>query len=107
MIRLESKTVTLEALMVVDLKQKSQVTIPNEVVKKLRLAVGDKLDVVVKDGKIIITPVVVIPKDQMWFFSKEWQDGEKDVDRQVREGKTTKASTMEDLFDGLGLNDDH
>ena len=93
--------------MVVDLKQKSQVTIPNEVVKKLKLAVGDKLDVVVKDGKIIITPVVVIPKDQMWFFSKEWQDGEKDVDRQVREGKTTKASTMEDLFDGLGLNDGH
>lgn len=93
--------------MVVDLKQKSQVTIPNEVVKKLKLAVGDKLDEVVKDGKIIITPVVVIPKDQMWFYSKEWQDGEMDVDRQVREGKTTKASTMEDLFDGLGLNDDH
>jgi antitoxin MazE len=107
MIRLESKTVTPEALMVVDLKQKSQVTIPNEVVKRLRLSVGDKLDVVVKDGKIIITPVVVIPKDQMWFYSKEWQDGEKDVDRQVREGKTTKTSTMEDLFDGLGLNDDH
>jgi antitoxin MazE len=93
--------------MVVDLKQKSQVTIPNEVVKKLGLAVGDKLDVVVMDGKIIITPVVIIPKDQMWFYSKEWQDGEKDVDRQVREGKTTKAITMEDLFDGLGLNDDH
>ena len=93
--------------MVVDLKQKSQVTIPNEVVKKLKLVVGDKLDVVVKDGKIIITPVVIIPKDQMWFYSKEWQDGERDVDRQVREGKTTKASSLEDLFDGLGLNDDH
>ncbi len=93
--------------MVVDLKQKSQVTIPNEVVKKLKLVVGDKLDVEVKDGKIIITPVVIIPKDQMWFYSKEWQDGERDVDRQVREGKTNKASSLEELFDGLGLNDDH
>lgn len=92
--------------MVVDLKQKSQVTIPNEVVKKLKLAVGDKLDVVVKDGKIIITPVVVIPKDQMWFYSKEWQEGEKLVDSQITEGKTNKASSVKELFDGLGLNDD-
>ena len=93
--------------MVVDLKQKSQVTIPNEVVKKLKLVVGDKLDVEVKDGKIIITPVVIIPKDQVWFYSKEWQDGERDVDRQIREGKTIKASSLEELFEGLGLNDDH
>ncbi len=93
--------------MVVDLKQKSQVTIPNEVVKKLKLVVGDKLDVVVMDGKIIITPVVIIPKDQMWFYSKEWQEGEKLVDKQVAEGKITKASSTKDLFEGLGLNDDN
>ena len=93
--------------MLVDLKQKSQVTIPNEIIKKLQLAVGDKLDLVVKDGKIIITPVVIIPKEQMWFFSKEWQDGEKLVDRQVTEGKTTKTSSVNELFSGLGLNNDN
>ncbi len=91
--------------MVVDLKQKSQVTIPNEVVKKLKLSVGDKLDVSVKDGTIIITPVVVIPKDQIWFYDKNWQEGERLVDTQIAQGKIHKASSTSELFEGLGLGD--
>ncbi|MEW6574616.1 MAG: AbrB/MazE/SpoVT family DNA-binding domain-containing protein, partial [Bacillota bacterium] len=48
-------------------------TIPSELVKKLKLKPGDKLEVEEKDGCLIITPVEVIPRAQMWFYSKEWQ----------------------------------
>lgn len=92
--------------MIVDLKQKSQVTIPMELVKKLNLTVGDKLDVEEKDGKLVITPVVVIPKDQVWYYSKEWQDKEKEVESQIAEGKVHQANTKEELFEGLGLDDE-
>ncbi len=50
--------------MLVDLKQKSQVTIPKGFVKKLNLKVGDKLEIEETNGKLIITPVVIVPKDQ-------------------------------------------
>ena len=92
--------------MIVDLKQKSQVTIPMELVKKLNLTVGDKLDVEEKDGKLVITPVVVIPKDQIWYYSKGWQDKEKEVESQIAEGKVHQANTKEELFEGLGLDDE-
>lgn len=92
--------------MIVDLKQKSQVTIPKELVKKLNLSVGDKLEVEEKDGKLILTPVIIIPKSQAWYYSKEWQDQEKIVDQQMAEGRIYEANSEENLFDELGLNDE-
>lgn len=89
--------------MLVDLKQKSQVTIPRGLVKKLNLKVGDKLEIEERNGRLIITPVVVVPKDQAWFYNPEWQEEEREVDRQKAEGKLHKASGKEELFDNLGL----
>lgn len=74
--------------MIIDLKQKSQVTIPKKIVEKLSLKIGDKIDIEEKDGRLILTPVAIVPKDQAWFYSPEWQKGEAEVDRQLKEGKT-------------------
>ncbi len=51
--------------MLVDLKQKSQVTIPKVLLEKLKLKIGDKLDIEEKDGKLIAIPVVMVPRDQL------------------------------------------
>ena len=48
--------------MLTELRTKSQITIPKDIVKHLGLAEGDKLDVVEKDGVIQIIPVAVYPK---------------------------------------------
>lgn len=90
--------------MLVDFKQKSQVTIPNEIVKSLGLRAGDKLDIREEDGKLIITPVVVIPKDQAWFYSPEWQAMEMEVDKHKKEGKVRSVNSAEELFEDLGIN---
>jgi hypothetical protein len=71
----------------------------------MNLRPGDKLEIEEKDGRIILTPVVVIPRDQMWFYSKEWQQGEARVDKDIREGKVRTASTKEELFNDLGLGE--
>lgn len=91
--------------MIVDLKQKSQVTIPKELVKKLNLKVGDKLEVEEYDGKLIVTPVIIVPKDQSWYYTEKWQEMERIVDRQIAEGKVHEANTKEELFKGLGLDE--
>jgi AbrB family looped-hinge helix DNA binding protein len=53
-------------MMVVVLREKSQITLPKEIVDSLKLKKGDYLDVTIEDGKIIITPVLIINK-----FTKE------------------------------------
>ena len=48
--------------MIIELRKKSQITIPKEVVDELNLQEGDHLDVSVKDGVIVIEPVAVYSK---------------------------------------------
>ncbi len=45
-----------------ELRPKSQITIPKELVDKLGLSEGDKLEIYEKDGIICIMPVTVYPK---------------------------------------------
>lgn len=90
--------------MIIDFKQKSQVTIPKVLVEKLKLKTGDKLDIVEKDGKLIITPVVIIPKDQAWYYSEKWQKMENEVDEQIARGEVHTANNVDELFEGLGLD---
>lgn len=90
--------------MLVEFKQKSQVTIPSELVKKMNLRPGDKLEVVEQDGRLIITPVVVIPRDQMWFYTKEWQKGEARVNEDMKKGRVKTATSKAELFKDLGLD---
>ncbi|MFA6935603.1 MAG: AbrB/MazE/SpoVT family DNA-binding domain-containing protein [Sphaerochaetaceae bacterium] len=47
--------------MLVEIRSKSQMTIPMEIVKKLSLSEGDKLEVFEKDGMICMMPAVVYP----------------------------------------------
>lgn len=48
--------------MIIELRKKSQVTIPKEIVDELNLQEGDHLDVSVKEGVIVIEPVAVYSK---------------------------------------------
>lgn len=48
--------------MLTELRTKSQITIPKDIVRHLGLSEGDKLDVVEKNGVIQIIPVAVYPK---------------------------------------------
>ena len=72
---------------IVSVKQKSQVTIPQNIMEQLNLNIGDKLEMVVSDNQLILKPVVVILKEQSWFFSKEWQEKEKRAEEDIKQGK--------------------
>lgn len=70
----------------VKIKEHFQITIPNSVRKNLSIAVGDYLELEKKDGKIILKPVKMVHPDQAYFYSREWQEGESDADRDITEG---------------------
>jgi AbrB family looped-hinge helix DNA binding protein len=90
--------------MLVEFKQKSQVTIPKDFVKELNLKEGDKLEVEIQDGRLIITPMVVVPKDQAWFYSPEWQAMEREVEQQIKAGQIHTVDNKDELFKDLGLD---
>lgn len=90
--------------MLVELRTKSQITLPAEIVKKLNLKPGDKIEIEEVDNQIVLKPVVVIPKEQAYFWTKEWQLGEHEATNEINEGKTSKFTSVDDLM--ADLNDD-
>jgi antitoxin MazE len=66
---------------------KHQITIPKDIFEALNLEVGDFLEAGIEDNTIVLVPKKLIPKDQAWFWTKEWQKGEKEADDAIREGR--------------------
>lgn len=72
---------------------KRQITIPMEIFKALRLDVGDYLDAKTDNGLIVLTPKKLIPKDQEWFWTKEWQAKEREAEGDIRAGRVSGPFT--------------
>ncbi len=83
------------------LGQNYQVALPREVVKMLHLHINDYLDIDVKDNKISIIPQIVIPKDQAYFYTQEWQKDEKEAHNNIKKGRVTKTKDIKQLLKEL------
>jgi AbrB family looped-hinge helix DNA binding protein len=87
--------------MVIKLRERSQITLPVEIVKKLNIKTGDSLEVKIEDDRIVITPVLIIDRSQAWFWSKEWQDMEREVEEDIKAGRLGHAKDVDDLIKQL------
>ena len=78
----------------VRVKNKYQIVIPEDVRKKLKVVIGDTLEIVEKDGTLVVKPVMVIEKSQAYFWTDEWQRGEKEAEeaRSKREFRDFKKA---------------
>jgi antitoxin MazE len=80
------------------LGKSNQVAIPKEIMASLGLKRDDYLDVYVEDNRIVLEPKVLVPKDQAYFFAKEWQVDEREAEEDIRKGRVTKTKDLEALF---------
>ena len=76
--------------MLAELRAKSQITIPKELVDNLGLSEGDKLNVYEQDGVICFMPVVVYPKKYLEELKEE-----------IEETKIKIASGEQPVFDSI------
>lgn len=76
--------------MLAEMRQKAQVTIPREIVAKLGLSEGDKLEVFERDGTICMMPVAVYPKKYL-----------DELRREIDEAKAKIASGEQPVFDSV------
>jgi AbrB family looped-hinge helix DNA binding protein len=76
--------------MLAELRVKSQITIPKELVERLGLSEGDKLEIFEKEGLICIMPVTVYPKKYLAELREE-----------IEEVKARIASGEQSVFDNV------
>ena len=76
--------------MLVELRTKSQVTIPKEIVARLGLSEGDQLDIREEDGTITLVPVAVYPKKYL-----------NDLEQEIRAVRAKLAAGEQPVFDSV------
>ncbi len=67
----------------VKIQNKYQITLPKTVRNLFGLKVGDYIEIDKCGGGILLKPVSVIPKDQRYFHTPEWQKKEEQADKDI------------------------
>ncbi len=73
--------------MPVKIGPKHQITMPKKIFTSLHLNVGNIVDSEIMRNIIVLIPKKLVPKDQEWFWIKEWQEKEKETDEALKRVK--------------------
>ncbi len=87
--------------MLAEIRGRSQITIPAEIIKKLGISEGDKFEIMERDGGIFLCPVVVYPKEKLTQIEKLLKKSEADIKNQAA------FDRVEDMFSDMGIDIDH
>jgi len=71
----------------VKVKRYCQITLPSLIRKKFNIDEGDYLEIEEIDGNMVLKPVKVVQSDLAYFYTKEWQEGEKEADKDIAKGR--------------------
>ncbi|TMD11530.1 MAG: AbrB/MazE/SpoVT family DNA-binding domain-containing protein [Chloroflexi bacterium] len=80
-------------------RERGIVTLPPDIRHEYHLDnPGVQLELVTRPGVIELRPQIPIPADQAWFWTPEWQNGERAVDAQVAAGKVTTYNDVDEFL---------
>jgi len=82
--------------MLVEMRARSQITLPNEITKKMGISEGDRFEVMERDGGVFLCPVVVYPRAKLEKLAQIIKDHEKEP--------SVVYSSVEDMFNDLGID---
>jgi len=60
-----------------------QIRIPKKIMQTLGIDKGDYVQVDVEEGNVVLKPRKLIDPSQGWYWTKEWQKMEADVDKEI------------------------
>ena len=66
------------------ISRKRQVTIPKEIRDTLHIKDGDKVTFKVNKGKIVLEPVLSVPRSQAWFWTPDVHEKIKKADKNFK-----------------------
>ena len=77
---------------------RGQVTIPAELREAAHIEEGDPIDMELVDGAIVIRPLKAVDASQAWFWTKEWQAGEREAEADAAAGRVEFFGSSEEFL---------
>jgi antitoxin PrlF len=84
------------------LRAKGQLTLPDDVRKAAKLQEGDLIEAeVTENGEVILRPLATVDRSRAWFWTPEWQAGEREATEQGRRDEGELFENGSDFLDSL------
>ena len=78
-----------------------QITLPASVRKELGIEEGDLIEIEVVDERAVLMPKKLVDKSQAYFWTKGWQEGERQADEDIEAGRVKTFDSVDDLIKDL------
>lgn len=87
----------------ITLQARGLLALPVELRKRYRLdEPGAQLELIEReDGVLELHPHAAVPVDQAWFWTPEWQEGEREAAADIAAGRVERFDSDDDLLDAL------
>ncbi len=87
---------------VLQVRSNGQITLPASVRRQANLKEGDLLEITVEpDGALRLIPKIAIDRDQAYFWTRRWQEGERQAEEDLHAGRVRDFESMDDLLRDL------
>ena len=78
-----------------------QITLPASVRRELMVEEGDLIEIEVIDDRAMLVPKKIVDRSQAYFWTKRWQEGEKEADQDIKAGRMKSFDSVEELIKDL------
>jgi len=68
---------------IMKISPQGQIRIPKKIMQSLGILKGDYFEMDVEEGQIVLKPRKLIDPSQGWYWTKEWQKMEVEVDEEI------------------------
>ena len=78
-----------------------QITLPSSVRKALDIEEGDLVEIQVMGERAVLKPKKLVDKSQAYFWTKRWQEGEREADKDIKARRVKAFDTVDELIKDL------
>ena len=86
---------------VVKVQKNKNITLPVWLLTHFRVGVGDFIRLEETRNGVLMKPAKLIDPSQAYFWTKEWQEGEREAEEDIRKGRVKKFKSVKALMDEL------
>jgi len=84
---------------IMKISPQGQIRVPKKIMESLGIEKGDYVEVELEKGQIVLKPRKLIDPTQGWYWTREWQKIEIEVDREIERGELSPE--FKNAGDGL------
>ena len=82
---------------IMKISPQGQIRIPKKIMQSLGILQGDYVEVCIENDQIVLKPRKLIDPSQGWYWTKEWQKVEAEVDNEIQDDQLSpKFKTAEE-----------